>query len=255
VRCDDPQTALFGQSGVGFTGSEVRIVERAAGDPASGAAYRGPSRLQLLQQAASPPRPSAAPPLSHIQSSIAVSIGEPSDPIVSLTRPDEAEDAADAAHARAGPTDDDCRAPSAVTIAEIRDNVWAHAHRRHPRGDTAIAARPIDGAIEEDAISLRESRGRKKVTQIVAQYSAVEKSGRSTPENPGTEDRAQELERCYSALRYRKYVFRNHGKVPDFIDNCDFQALQEERRAEKEQQRLKRLAEATSKSGSRGSIA
>jgi hypothetical protein len=176
------------------------------------------------------------------------------DRIISMTRVNEyfaKDDNAEQSQIEISASMDDFRGTPAVTISEIQDHIWIHSHEEHPRGDADRTVRSLDADLSEGHINIRESRGRRKVTQIVKSYSAVEQEsqelqrkllGKQTQLRKGTKLRPV-LEGCYSALRLRKFLDRNNLDVPDFIEDCDFQKLQEERRAEKEKERLKKIAE------------
>jgi hypothetical protein len=138
------------------------------------------------------------------------------------------------------------RSPPA-TVAEIQENVWKYSREQNPGHESDLTAQCVEGTFTGRALAIRESRGRKKVTQIVKGYSAVEQEGMELKKTAAlreiNNERTAELEKCYSAMRYRKYLFKNRFPVPPFIDNCDFQKLREERRVEKGKDRVRKVTD------------
>jgi hypothetical protein len=262
-RAAAPQTHFFHHSQIGFTAPEIAIVQKAANSAMGESLKSGaPSRLISLQRCVTDPvRKIASFPSRRLQASSLVLGPELSDPIVSLTSVDKFfanDETAELPQSDTNSSVQGFRIPPPVTISQIRDHVWIYSHEQHPKGDTDLTAHALDGEMVEGTLNVRESRGRRKVTTIVRGYSAVEQEGRNMRKGvigrPLRAARSAELESCYSALRYRKYLFKNHCVVPDFIDECDFQQLQAQRRAEKEKERAERLAEIASRSGMRMSM-
>jgi hypothetical protein len=164
------------------------------------------------------------------------------DPIISTSRVDEftaklASNETPHIHSQHSSTEDFRTAP--VTMSEIQDHIWLFSREQNPRGEEERTARSVDGDFTGKSLCVRESRGKKKVTTILRLYSSAEEAAsrrvgsRRRPPSPRALQAAESLSQCYSALRYRKFLERGRMVVPDFIDNCDFQQLQAERRAEK----------------------
>jgi hypothetical protein len=129
-----------------------------------------------------------------------------------------------------------------VTIPEIKDHVWSYSHEAKPKSDVQARLREIDGTIEREGqrrtMPVAAGGRRRKVSRIIQECSAVHnESGAGRNTRRGATDYARksgELEQCYSAMRFRKYLDKRKMKAPDFIDHCDFRVLQAERQAEKE---------------------
>lgn len=256
-----PTTAYFKHSKMRFTDNEMTQLEKVEGKPESRSpkspTVRVESRLQILQRKTADESLQEQHGIklsrkftSFLDRGAKVEYIERCDSVMSITSLDaplEAEADEDS------PTNDrsgEIHIPNTggVTIDDIKEHVWIYAHDELKK-EEMIPVKHMEGVMEMDGqrrtISLAKTRGQRKVTNAISEHSSVEREYedlRRRMENDclvATDDRCKEgLERSYSALKYRKYLYKRKMKVPKFVEDCDFTDLQKRRAEEKELFRL-----------------
>ncbi|OHT02010.1 hypothetical protein TRFO_31033 [Tritrichomonas foetus] len=140
-----------------------------------------------------------------------------------------------------------------VTIQDIEEQVWLHSHEvNHSNEEVGRKVEYLNGQIldsgggktgNQPQIAYSYNRGQRKIRNAIKELSSVQKeseelrdriSGKYGITTKKGQMIKENIEKSYSALRYKKYLYKQKLDVPEFIEDADFSSLQNKRKTVKD---------------------